>query len=83
MTDLEKREIQLLTIQNIMQTENGRDFAWRCLQEAGTYGIVFDRDPIQHAYNSAQRELGLWFESELKEAAPDKYLQMIKEHTNV
>ena len=80
MNDINNREIQLLTICNIMRTENGRSFMYRCLHQSGVYGIVFDKDSHQHAFNSGAREHGLWLEAELKEAAPDEYLQMLKEN---
>jgi len=75
-----ERELQLLTIRKLMQTENGRAFMWRQLQQTGIFSNDFDRDPVTLAFLSGQREHGVWLTSELKEAAPDEYLKMLKEH---
>ena len=74
------REAQLLSISNIMASEGGRDFMWRYLQQSYVFVSVFDVDPIQHAYNAGRREVGLFLQREVKEAAPDQYIMMIKEH---
>lgn len=77
---MDERELQLYTIRSLMRLEQGRDFMWRCLQECQTFVNIFDVDQVVHAHRSGQREVGLWLESELKEAAPDEYLRMLKEH---
>lgn len=74
------RELQLHSIRQVMKTSNGRDFMWRCLQQAGTFGNTFDRDPTIHLINSGKREHGLWLQAELKQAAPEFFLMMLKEH---
>jgi len=76
------RELELLTIRNFMKTENGRSFMWRCLEDCSTFIGTFSSDPIQSAFNSGSRKHGLWLVMELKEAAPDEYVMMIKEHIN-
>lgn len=82
MENSNERELELLTVRKLLSSENGRNFAWQCLQQTNVYGIVFDKDPIQHAYNAGAREVGLWLEREMKEAAPEEYLKMIGEHIN-
>jgi hypothetical protein len=74
------REVELLTIRNLMRNESGRDFMWRCLQQSCIFGNVFDKDPLTHAYRAGAREQGLWLDREIKEAAPDEYLMMLREH---
>ena len=76
------RELELLTIRQVMKTENGRSFMWRCLQNCCVFENIFNADPVLHAYNAGAREHGTWLERELKEAAPDDYIKMLKEHIN-
>lgn len=76
------RDLELLTIRQVMKTENGRSFMWRCLQNCCVFENIFNADPVLHAYNAGAREHGLWLERELKEAAPDDYVKMLKEHIN-
>lgn len=71
-----------LAIHNIMRTEGGRDFMFGQLQSCGVFESTFNTDPVQHGYNAGMRDAGLRLERELKEAAPDEYLKMIKEHFN-
>lgn len=77
-----ERDLELLTIRNIMRTENGRDFLWKCLQNCSTFRGVFDVEPRQHAYNEGKRSHGVWLDTQIKEAAPDEYILMLKEHIN-
>lgn len=74
-----KRELELLTIRNIMSTENGRDFLYGQLYEAGVFISSFNADPILHAFIAGKRENGLRLEAELKEAAPKDYIRMLQE----
>jgi hypothetical protein len=74
------RELQLLTIRRFMQTDNGRAFMWRSLQQTGIFTNDFDENLALLAFYSGQREQGVWLTNELKEAAPDEYLKMLKEH---
>lgn len=75
-----KVDLDSLTIQNLMNTENGRNLMWRWLSSMHVFDSVFDADPIQHAYLAGSREKGLMIDRELKEAAPDRYLKMLKEN---
>ena len=74
------RETELLTIRQIMRGENGRAFMWRSLQQTGILNNDFDRDPMLNAFYSGNREQGAWLIREMKEAAPEEYLKMLKEH---
>jgi len=76
------RSEELHTIRTIMNTENGRNFMMRCLSHCGTYDSVFDKDPLKHAYNSGSRDHGVWLERELKEAASESFLIMLRENEN-
>lgn len=75
-----ERDLELLTIRNIMKTENGRSFMWRCLQNCCTFENIFNTDQVKHAYSSGKRSHGLWLEEELREAATEDYFRMLKEN---
>ncbi len=74
------RELELLTVRNLMKTENGRSFMWRCLQNCCTFESIFNTDAMLHSYNSGKRSHGLWLDVELREAAPEDYYKMLKEN---
>jgi len=80
MTENNPRSEELHTIRMLMNTENGRSFMFRCLQQCGTYGSIFDKDSLKHAYNSGFRDFGVWLEGELKEAANESFLTMLREN---
>jgi len=75
-----QRELELYAIRQIMKTENGRNFIHRCLQRCSTYDTVFDKDPYRHAFNSGLRDFGIWLEREVKEAADESFLTMLREN---
>jgi hypothetical protein len=79
MSDEEKNDSGKLAIQNIMRTEGGREFIWGHLQSCSVFESIFNNDPVQSGYNSGMRDAGLRLEREIKEAAPEYYLKMIKE----
>ena len=69
-----------LDAENIMRTEGGRSFIWNQLQSCSVFESIFDMDPVQAGYNSGMRDAGLRLDRVVKEAAPEYYLQMIKEN---
>ena len=79
MTD-KSRNLELHTIRELMKTENGRSFMARCLQNTLVNENIFHKDERLHVYNAGKRDHGLWLQRELKEAAPEFYLMMLKEH---
>ena len=78
----DSRELELLSLRNIMKTQNGRDFMYRCLQNCCTFGSEFSTNTQQHAFNAGVRSHGLWLDTELKQAATDDYFKMLREHCN-
>lgn len=74
------RELELLTIRNVMKSESGRAFMWRCLQNCCTFENIFSKDAVQHAHNAGLRSHGLWLDEELRDAATDDYYKMLKEN---
>lgn len=81
MSDHEKRrQLELLSISNIMKTENGRAFMWRCLMNCSTFSGTFNPDAARHSFNAGLRSHGVWLDSELQEANEDLYYQMLREN---
>jgi hypothetical protein len=76
------REQELLTLRELMRSENGRALMWRCLAQTGIFNNDFDVMATVNAFHSGRREQGVWLTGELKEAALDEYLMMLKEHAD-
>lgn len=74
------RELQLIVMGNLMKTEGGRAFMWRCLQNCCTFETIYNSDASKHDYNSGKRDHGLWLDQELRTAAKDNYYLMLKEN---
>lgn len=77
-----ERDLELLAIQAIMSTKDGRHFIHRVLERAGIDVTSYDDNPQRHARNSGQRELGLWVLDEVRDAAFGSYIKMLEEHNN-
>ena len=71
-----------LVVQNIMRTEDGREYIYSYLQFCGVYESVFNKDPIQSGYYSGKRDAGLQLVRDIKESAPEYYIKMIEENIN-
>lgn len=80
-SDNNKHSSEELAIENLLRNEDGRSIAYQFLNQCGTFNNIFNADPIQHAYNSGQRNAGLMFETMLKDAAPEFYFMMMKENS--
>jgi len=81
MTDLnEKRKLEVADLSCIMQTESGRNVIRRIIEESGYFYDTFDQDAIQHAKRAGKRSVAVWLIEELKQAAPNDFIQLLKEH---
>jgi hypothetical protein len=77
------RAIEIVEITAMMSTEGGRRFIGRILESTQVFTSTFDLDTHKHAYNAGKRQVGLSLVSELEQACPDKYLQLLRErHDN-
>lgn len=77
----DQREVEVSDILAVMTTPSGRRVLARILNFTGMDVDTFDEDPYRHARNSGLRSVGLWLKSELKDAAPDKFMLMLQEQT--
>jgi len=78
--DKKKQTSDSLAVQNIMRNEDSREFIYGHLQSCGVFESIFSTDPVQLGYSSGMRDAGLLLLGEIKEAAPDDYLKMIREN---
>jgi hypothetical protein len=76
------RNIEIADISVIMSTKGGRKFIRRVLDYSGVFCDTFDSDTHEHAKNAGRRQVGLWLINEIKEAAPDEYITLIKERND-
>lgn len=79
--DAEKsRKIEIAELWSIMQTEGGRNFIARILKTAGVFSSTYvPGKPDETMRRSIKRDFGLWIEREVKEAAPEFYITLIRE----
>ena len=80
LTPQQEGELEILTIQGIMNNKECRTLFMRILNQAGTYDDTFNPDPHHHAHNTGRRSTGVWISKLLKDAAPDDYFKMLKEY---
>jgi len=74
-----RRENEVVDTQYILSSFNGRRFLWRYLELCGVFKTSFSPESSQAAFNEGQRNVGLRLLSDINEANPDAYLQMMKE----
>lgn len=73
-----KRSEELRDVREVLQTPCGRRFIWRYLVDCGVFRTSFTGN--SHTYfNEGMRNVGLKLLADINEAAPEAYLQMIKE----
>ncbi len=75
--DQEKEDIKWL-----MAHPAGRRIAARILEVTGTRRTVFNPSGSVMALNEGKRQVGLWFEAELLDAAHEGYLKLLKEYAS-
>ena len=74
-----KREMELRDVANILESQSGRRFVWRYLEECGVFKTSFT-GTSQTFYLEGQRNIGLKLLADVNDAAPDAYLVMLKEN---
>ena len=74
------RELEILYIQGMMSSKDGRSFMYRMLEQSGVMHDSFTPDPYTHAHKAGQRSTGVWLQNELMEASFENYMTMLKEH---
>ena len=75
-----KREREVNDLKWMMAHPQGRRIASRLLEQAGVMRTSFNHSGSVMAFNEGRRDIGLWFTSEMLDAAPEGYFKLLKEH---
>lgn len=68
----------------VMQSREGRKFAWHLIDDSGCNGSSFDPtnpDPCVTAFNEGRRRVGLQLQNKLYALCPDLYDAMLRERS--
>ncbi|HBR3904197.1 TPA: hypothetical protein L9T70_001445 [Klebsiella pneumoniae] len=74
-----RRENELNDLRLICETEYGRRFIWRLIEQAGVWRTTYTGEALSAAFAEGKRNTGLKVFSDVMEACPDQYLAMAKE----
>lgn len=77
-----RRARQVEDIKWLMGHPQGRRIATRLLKLTGVRRTTFNPSGSVMAFAEGQRNVGLWFESELISANPEGYLKLLREFAN-
>lgn len=77
------RRDHLAHLTRVMSDPAGREYLYDLLASLHIYSTSFSTDALIMAFNEGQRNVGIRLTADLVEAAPDMYLQMLKEHGSV
>lgn len=77
------RRDHLAHLTRVMSDPAGREYLYDLLASLHIYSTSFSTDPLIMAFNEGQRNVGIRLTADLVEAAPDMYLQMLKEYGSV
>ena len=74
------RKVEIADLSAIMKTESGRNVLARILLQCGLYDTTYVKGSQEETVRrSIRRDLGVWLEREIKEAAPGEYFTLLKE----
>jgi hypothetical protein len=76
----EIRRKELEDLRWLVAHPQGRRIAARILERAGVHRTSFNHSGSVMAFNEGQRNIGLFVQSELLEAAPEGYFKILKEY---
>ncbi|STU63708.1 Uncharacterised protein [Klebsiella pneumoniae subsp. ozaenae] len=71
-----RRENELNDLRLICETEHGRRFIWRLIEQAGVWRTTYTGEALSAAFAEGKRNTGLKVFSDVMEACPDQYLAM-------
>lgn len=74
-----RRDNELNDLRLICETEHGRRFIWRLIEQAGVWRTTYTGEALSAAFAEGKRNTGLKVFSDVMEACPDQYLAMAKE----
>lgn len=73
-----QRRIELDDVRWLMSDKRGRRLIWRLFAIAGIYRTSFTGNSTTF-FNEGRRDVGLHFLSDVQEACPERFLEMLKE----
>lgn len=79
-TERVKRLIEIEDLKWMVAHKQGRRFCWRQLEKHGVFRSSFSTEPLEMAFLEGQRNDGLRLLADILEHAPDRYVDMMKEH---
>lgn len=65
----------------LMSSRRGRRIVWRLLERAGVYRSSFNTNAMQMAFAEGARNAGLRLLAQVSAAAPETYMDMLKEQS--
>lgn len=74
-----ERKQQLDDLKWLMGHAEGKRIAARVISQTHVYHLSFNTSGTQMSFNEGERNIGLWFVTELSTAAPDKFVQLFKD----
>ncbi len=73
------RQNQLNDVRTVLETEAGRRFVWRLLEECKAFASVKANDDSTTNYNAGKQDIGHYVMTELLEARPNALIEMMTE----
>jgi hypothetical protein len=77
-----KRAQDDAVVQSLMSSPAGRAWMLSHLEICSIFGTTFTGDALRSAFAEGRREIGLRLLADIMHAAPDAYIQMMKESTD-
>lgn len=68
-------------VRAVMNTHEGRRFAWHLLEQAGIYRSSYSHEPQAMAFNEGRRSSGLQLMGILTTHCPEQYAKMAAEQS--
>jgi hypothetical protein len=78
-----RRRDQLAVLVKIMSEPVGREWFYDLLSSCHVYTSSFGHNALAMAFREGERNVGIRIGSDITEASPDLYLQMLKEAAHV
>lgn len=74
-----RRERELNDVCEVLAIPGGRRFLWRLMGHCGVNRSIYNDLPQRMSHSSGQQDVGHFVLSEIVEARPEAYLQMMQE----
>ncbi len=70
---------RLTAVRGIMSVPEGRRWMWEVLEMCHVHHTSFTTNGLTTAFKEGERNVGLRIEADIMTAAPESYMQMVKE----